>query len=76
MAWTGGALSRLAILPGAVRGSILAALSLLFSLVLQDYWALDRGEPPLDRLTFVKTLLVISARLALARLADRAGNSA
>ena len=67
-AWLGIALSRLTTLSGAVWGSVLATLILLISLSLRSYWALGR-EPPCERLTFFRTMLVISGRLVIARLA-------
>jgi hypothetical protein len=66
--WPGIAGSRLTVVSGAVWGGVLATLVLLTSPLLQTYSALGRQEPPLERLAFFRTMLVVSGRLVLARL--------
>ena len=46
-----------------------AAVILLASPVLQNYWAMGRDAPTWERVSFFKALLVVSGLLVLARLA-------
>jgi hypothetical protein len=61
----GIALSRLIAVSGAVWGSALAILILLIGPVLQKYWGLGPEEPLSQRLTYLRTMLAVSGRLAV-----------
>jgi hypothetical protein len=63
-----GALVALGTVDDVLWGRLGAAVVLLASPVLQHYWAMGREEPTWERLAFLKTLLVISGLLVLARL--------
>ncbi|GAB2585703.1 hypothetical protein GCM10027034_17650 [Ramlibacter solisilvae] len=67
--WPGIALSHLVALSGAVSGSVLATALMLISPLLQNYWASGPEESPFDRLTLFRTMLAISGRMVVARLA-------